>query len=211
MKKTHKEILKYQSEEVRLPTAGRTEMRTRRDTNRKRLKTGLANNGSPLPVGCRTQGSYAMHTMVQDEYNEFDIDDGVYFEAGDLVGPRGAPMSPLQVRQMVWDALQDDRFSHPPELKKNCVRVKYSEGYHVDVPAYRRSKTTDVWSGKVAYSYELASSNWRESDPKAVTKWFDETNAALSPSTEGEGQFRRIVRLLKMFAKSRDSWRGKKR
>ena len=38
---------------------------------------------------------------------------------------------------MVCDALRDDKFSKQPEILGNCVRVYYSEGYHVDVPSFR--------------------------------------------------------------------------
>lgn len=148
-----------------------------------------------------------MKTMVQDPNCDYDIDDGVYFKAAELKGAQGAEKSALQVRQMVCAALQDDKFATQPDVRKNCVRVYYEAGYHVDVPAYRRTETKDSW-GTVTYSYELASSIWRASDPRSVTKWFDQRNKDLSPDT-GDGQFRRTVRLLKAFARSRDTWKGK--
>jgi hypothetical protein len=208
MKACHTQIAAYHNDAVRLPSTERTTMRERRNSNRDRLKKGLERDGRAKPVGCHTQGSYAMHTMVQDENSDYDIDDGVYFEAADLFGERGAPMTSLQVRQMVCAALSDNRFAEKPEVQKNCVRVQYAAGYHVDVPAYRRTKTTDIWTNKTVYTYELASSSWKASDPKSVTAWFRDTNTNLSSSNDGEGQFRRIVRLLKMFARSRVSWKG---
>jgi hypothetical protein len=109
---------------------------------------------------------------------------------------------------MVCAALQNDTFKVAPEVRKNCVRVVYNEGYHVDVPSYRRLEHKDAWSGETSYSFELASSDWKVSDPREVTRWFKKTNNELSPN-DGEGQFRRIVRCLKMFSKSRQSWKGK--
>jgi hypothetical protein len=155
------ELLGYQNAEVNLPSTERTNMRKRRDSNRARLKKGLADAGKPAPIGQHTQGSYAMHTMVQDENTDYDIDDGVYFRKDKLVGPNGGELSALSVRQMVCDALQDDRFNKPPEVLKNCVRIYYNEGFHVDVPSYRRIESTDPWTGKAVYSYELASSTGR--------------------------------------------------
>ena len=209
MRRCHTEIRRFQNNEVRLSNDERKNMRARRDSNRRRLKAGLARDEAPKPVGCHTQGSYAMHTMVQDGALDYDIDDGIYFEADKLVGPRGAPMSALDVRQMVCDALQDNRFNDAPELRKNCVRIYYTEGFHVDVPAYRRSAAQNAWTGKTEYAYELASAQWKASDPRAVTKWFHDTNTQLSPNLDDEGQFRRIVRLLKVFARSRETWKGK--
>lgn len=208
MKNTHMQIKRYHDVAVALGSSERGEMKSRRNTNRERLKNGLANAGNPKPVGCHTQGSYAMHTMIQDSSCDYDIDDGVYFKAEELVGSHGAELTPLAVRKMVCDALQDDKFSNPPETLKNCVRVYYNQGYHVDVPAYRRFEKVNAWNGKTEYFYELASSSWKASDPKAVTDWFRKTNNDLSPDV-GIGQFRRIVRCIKMFSKSRSSWKGK--
>nr|WP_229802592.1 hypothetical protein [Halioglobus pacificus] len=152
-----------------------------------------------------------MKTMVQDTNNDYDIDDGVYFDANKLYGPKGGELSPLQVRQMVCDALQTSpQFKTPPAVLKNCVRVYYSEGHHIDVPAYRVVTVEDAWTGQPTTHYELASSSWKRSDPREVTHWFAAINQDLSPDSpkNNGGQFRRIVRLLKKFAKSRDSWRA---
>jgi hypothetical protein len=111
---------------------------------------------------------------------------------------------------MICDALQDERFNTPPKLKNNCVRVFYNEGYHIDVPAYRRIEVQDAWTGKIEYSYELASVDWRNSDPREVTRWFSRENSRLSPNkdADNDGQFRRIVRLAKAFARSHSSWKA---
>jgi hypothetical protein len=55
---------------------------------------------------------------------------------------------------------------------------------------------------------ELASVEWRESNPKAVTEWFDALVKSQSPQDEDgtRQQMRRQVRLLKRFARSRESW-----
>lgn len=55
--------------------------------------------------------------------------------------------------------------------------------------------------------YELASTDWKLSDARAVTDWFLEANKNQSPDIDSGGQLRRIVRFLKMFARSRPSWR----
>lgn len=206
---TSLEVSGFHAEEVALPSTERTAMRGRRDANRTRLKNGLAKAEKPAPIGQHTQGSYAMHTMVQDAGTDYDIDDGVYFRKDRLVGAQGGEMSALAVRQMICDALQDDRFNKAPTVLKNCVRVFYNEGFHVDVPAYRRLESEDPWTGQKSYSYELASSDWKASDAKAVTKWFKARNEAHSfDFDDNEGQFCRVVRLLKAFARSRSSWKS---
>ena len=149
-----------------------------------------------------------MKTMVQDENRDYDIDDGVYFDKEDLVGARGAEMTALQARQMVCDAIDDGSFATPPEVRKNCVRVYYQAGYHVDLPVYRRTVTKN-WRGEEEVTYELASSSWKRSDARDVTNWFELQNTNQSPDTGNGHQLRRVTRVSKNFARSRVSWRGR--
>src|SRR5689334_17801750 len=167
------DVLAYHDEEVTLPQSDRSAMRNRRNANRDRLKKGLKDAKKPMPIEFKAQGSYAMLTMTQHPENDYDIDDGVYFEATDLVGPKGGEMSPLEARQMVRDAVDDGSFKTKPEVRKNCVRVVYDAGYHVDIPVYRRVVTKDAF-GKETVHYELASSEGKRSDARDVTEWFEE-------------------------------------
>lgn len=144
-----------------------------------------------------------MLTMVQDPDNDYDIDDGVYFLQADLKKKDGKDMTPTEAKQMVCDALQDDRFNKKPQVRKSCVRVFYEEGYHVDLPVYR-IRTSDG-------TYELATDDgWTESRAADVEDWFNITNKSRSPDigTNG-GQFRRMVRDNKKFARSRPDWKDK--
>ena len=202
------DVLAYHDEEVTLPQAEQTNMRERRKANRERLKRGLKNSDKPQPREFASQGSYAMKTMVQDENKNYDIDDGVYFDKAALVGERGADMTALQARQMVRNGLDDGSFNTPPEVRKNCVRVQYEEGYHVDVPVYRRVITEDAF-GKESEHYELASSDWKRSDARDVSKWFDDENMQQSPDTANGRQLRRVVREIKKYTRSRTSWSGR--
>lgn len=170
-----------------------------------RVVKGLQNNGKPSPSEEPVlQGSFGMHTVVQphpsNPKEHYDIDLGIVFARDDLVGDRGGRMSPLDVRKMVLDALGDDaRFTSKPELKTNCVRVHYSD-HHVDIPSYRHADNdTDA-------PYELASNDWKSSNPRAVTKWFNNAVTAMSPDDSNAQQLRRIVRLLKYYSRSRTSW-----
>lgn len=212
MRNCNEQIGKYNQSEVKMNDAGREDIFGKAKANRKRLRAGLVRDQRPIPVGSRTQGSYAMRTMIHDPTGDYDIDDGVYFKKEDLVGERGAEMSALAVRQMVCAALQDDKFAKAPEARTNCVRVYYQQGHHVDVPAYRRVQKTDPITGTTSDEYELASADWKASDALTVTKWFRDQNKALSSDATANGnngQFVRIVRLTKSFARSRPNWNGK--
>lgn len=185
------EIQKFHDEEVTLPEEVRKKLRKHRKANQDRLTARLKENEDPVPFDFVQQGSYAMHIMTQHPDNDYDIDDGALFRRDDL----GKSKSPQSAKQMVCDALQDDRFDKQPEIHTNCVRVYYVEGHHVDIPVYR---TKEDGSG-----YELASTEWKHSDPEGVTKWFKTSTKAKS---DDGVQMRQLVRLLKKFSKSRDSW-----
>lgn len=199
------DLLAYHDDQVTLPQAERTNMRERRDANRERLKKGLKDKGKPTPREFASQGSYAMKTMTQHPAKDYDIDDGVYFDKAVLVGERGAEMTALQARQMVRNALDDGSFKTPPEVRKNCVRVYYFAGYCVDVPVYRRVTTKDIF-GNESYHHELASSDWKRSDARDVSKWFEDENTKQSPDIVNGRQLRRVVREIKKYARSRESW-----
>lgn len=197
-----RDVRAYHDKDVTLPKTEQDVMRDRRNSNRTRLRNGLAAAGKPAPLEFVSQGSYAMKTMVRDPQNDYDIDDGVYFTKEDLVGDRGAEMTPLQARHMVRDAVDDGKFNRAPEVRANCVRVFYEKGYHVDLPVYRRVTTSAA--GGDEYHYELAaSSGWKRSDARDVSDWYEDERAA---STDGN-QLRRVNRVLKKYARSRYSWR----
>jgi hypothetical protein len=201
------DVLAHHDEEVTLPLAERTAMRERRDANRDRLKNGLKDAKKPAPREFVSQGSYAMKTMTQHPENDYDIDDGVYFEMSVLVGERGGGMSPLQAKKMVRDAIDDGSFKTAPEVHTNCVRIHYAAGYRVDLPVYRRVTTKTPW-GDESYHHELASSNWKRSDARDVTEWFEKENTNQSPDEDNGRQLRRLTRQIKKFSRSRESWKS---
>jgi len=198
-----KDVRAYHDQDVTLPKTEQDAMRDRRNSNRTRLRNGLAAAGKAAPLEFVKQGSYAMKTMVRSPENDYDIDDGVYFRKEDLVGERGANMTSLQARQMVRDAVDDGKFKRAPEVRPNCVRVFYEKGYHVDLPVYRRVVTSTVFGDEIHFEL-AASSGWKRSDARDVTGWYEDER---SKSADG-AQLRRINRDLKKYARSRNSWRG---
>ncbi len=197
-----REIKKFHEQEVRLGGPERDEMRQRRKENQDRLKAGLEREDKPLPKRHIKQGSYAMHTMVHQPDKDYDIDDGAVFCREELKGAQGGDMSARGARDMVRDALDDGSFKTPPETLKNCVRVYYEAGYHVDVPVYREFEDD---SGRTVL--EIASSDWRKSDPTDLTTWFNNAVVAKSPDSVNGRQMRREVCLVKKFARSRKGWK----
>lgn len=198
----NKQIGGYHRDEVNLPDKIREKLRGHRSANQDRIIRNIREGVTVTKSSFVKQGSYAMWTTIQHSANDYDIDDGLIMKRDELVGERGAEMSALQVRQMVLEAVKDDKFNKQPEYLKNCVRVFYQEGHHVDIPCYR---TYENDAGKVVV--ELASSDWKASNPEEINRWFFTRVSDLKNIRDGHGlQFRRMIRLLKRFTRSRESW-----
>ncbi|MHB8920356.1 MAG: cyclic GMP-AMP synthase DncV-like nucleotidyltransferase [Halothiobacillus sp.] len=205
----HNVMKRFHAEEVTLSRQQQGEMRDRRNSGRTRLVNGLKKLGHPSFQELASQGSYAMRTMTQDQENEYDIDDGVYFPNDDLMNEEGRPISPESARELVCDALkQDNRLGKPAEVKPNCVRQEYPSGYHIDLPVYRIIQIQDGQKDQTPM-YELASGDeWVESDARAVTRWFNGIVGELNEGEEDGSQMRRVTKLTKKFARRMD-WKSK--
>ncbi|WP_296240896.1 MULTISPECIES: cyclic GMP-AMP synthase DncV-like nucleotidyltransferase [unclassified Psychrobacter] len=84
-----KEFKKFYNNHVKLPDQEKNILRDKRDKNIKRLKNGLEkynneNNTSYKIAESRTQGSMAMHTIVQNDRKDYDIDVAIVFESDNL-------------------------------------------------------------------------------------------------------------------------------
>jgi len=190
----------FYSSYVVLPQTDQDDLHHKKNLNVQRLKDGLKeynteNRTSYTVVDNCVQGSVAMSTVVQNENSDYDIDVAIVFNKTAL-GNLGA----LATRKMVANALsrKTKQFNADPEVKTSCVRVQYADGYHIDFAVYRRE--WDAWDQ--CYKYEHAGSDWSERELKGLTDWFKIQN------DESDGKLRKVVRLSKMFCKSRDSWKN---
>jgi len=151
----------------------------------------------------------ANDTIIQTTfvYDEYDIDDGLLLNRDELFDEDGNELSPEEVREHLFQALKDKRFTKQPKQVHNCVRVFYKEDdeerHHVDFPVYRKFLDDD---GNVIQ--ELAGGDgWMCSDPTQVNSWFLDEVKRLNQLSDGWGtQFRRLVQLMKRFARSRNHW-----
>ena len=204
----HDRLNEFYKDYVRLSTDERKKLAGYRDTNLDRLKSGLDKLGEEHNKTYayyeyyRNQGSYAMFTLNQHPDNEYDIDIAIVFKKDDL------PSSALGARQRIADAFNKvaGHFSQDPEARPNAVTVWYAEGYHIDFAVYRTYE--DAFGGII---HEHAGPDWTERDPMGVTNWFNDSVKSSSPpkeygATVDDYQMRRMVQLLKAFAKSRSSW-----
>lgn len=197
----------FYHEIVRLKPEDRDKLREYKKLNIDRLNSGIDkineedSKSYPHPIIIE-QGSIPMHTANRHEDNDYDIDVALIFPKDEL------PSSALDSRKLVEKALKKNtgNFSRQPEARTNSVTVWYSEGYHVDFAIYRSSE--NFWGNEF---HEHAGPDWTERDAKAINVWFGDCVKNLSPSkdygaTVEDGQFRKIVRLVKKFARSREGW-----
>jgi len=196
-----KEMMEFLQEKVRLSQKEKDNLKDYREKNLTRLTNGLKKNSEPAYHKAINQGSYAMHTINQHPDKDYDIDVGIIFKRDDLKGSNRTDKTSLNVRKMVCKAMQDEKFKKQPEVLKNCVRVYYKEGHHVDMPVYRIYEDDN---GNTLQ--ELASSDWKESDPESITNWYN--NAVIEQSLDSNNgrQMRRVTRLTKKWSNSRSSW-----
>ncbi|WNG28439.1 hypothetical protein F0U62_33890 [Cystobacter fuscus] len=149
------------------------------------------------------QGSYAMDLLIQQPNDDYDLDEGLIFDADKI------PESALDARKRVLEAILKigGNFSKDPEVRTNAVTVWYAEGHHVDLAVYRRR--LDTRGNEVI---EHASADWQARSPRAVQEWFaqelkaKEPGGLFTPRTVPACQLRRVVRLIKAFSRSRPSW-----
>ncbi len=185
---------------VVLSQPGQDELHKKKDLNIQRLKDGLkeynVENGTSYSiVETCVQGSVAMSTVVQNQENDYDIDVAIVFDKF-VLGEKGAQST----RNMVANALKrkTKQFNAEPEVKTSCVRVRYADGYHIDFAVYRRH-----WDyQEKRYRYEHAGDDWTERELRGLTDWFKKQN------DNSEGKLRKVIRLSKMFCRSREEWKN---
>lgn len=185
---------------VVLSQEAQSNLYNKKELNIQRLKDGLKeyneeNKTSYSIKETCVQGSVAMSTVVQNEDDDYDIDVAIVFDKSEL-GDKGAQAT----RNMVADALKrrTKQFNTEPEVKTSCVRVNYVDGYHVDFAIYRReyNEWNDSWA------YEHAGADWTERELNGLSEWF------ITQNSNSGGKLRKILRLSKMFCKSRKSWKN---
>lgn len=198
---------KFHDSHVKLSEEEKSKLREFKELNLNRLKEGLSDYNEEKSTNIKVthvyeQGSVAMSTLTQNEHDDYDIDIAVCFNETDL------PSDPEEARVIIEDALRRKcfNFSKRPTARTNAVTVWYKEGYHIDFAVNRFSKK---WG--FIDTYEHAGKEWVERNPTEIKNWFIDTVSEKSPdenngATVRLGQMRRIVRLLKMFARSRLSW-----
>lgn len=156
-----------------------------------RVQDHLRKNDHPVCTEY-IQGSYKMKVgILALEGSEYDIDVGLRFSFNDQ------KYTPETVRGWVYEAVKDH--TEDVQEKGPCIRVTYSDGYHVDLVCYA------WWDDEFgAEQHRLAhkSSGWRPANPPKLVQYVRDARRPFEGTEDGStqtDQFRRVVRYLKRW------------
>lgn len=175
-------FLKFISE-ITIKTECSKNLKRGRDAIKREIDNYFSNK---LKVGMPDfylQGSYSLKTMIEplNPKDEYDLDDGIYLKHtdDDISKP-----TTEKVSNWIFEAVEGHTKKNP-ENKKNCVRVIYAEGYHIDLAIYRKI------NGEY-YLARLGEDQWVPSDARAFNNWFYER-------LERNEQMRSCIKYLKAW------------
>ena len=138
------------------------------------------------------QGSYKVGTGIRMiEKLEYDIDVGLRFAFN------STEHAPETVRSWVFEAV--DGHTKSVEEMGPCIRVNYSDNYHVDLVCYACwNDSNDVKQYRLAHK----TNGWRPADPPAMLEIVRTAREKFKGTEDGEtttDQLRRVVRYLKRW------------
>lgn len=157
-----------------------TSMRTSKDNLKDKIVSYFQKNHSDYTPEFYIQGSYKMGTSIRTKDDECDLDLGVYIK------PK-PDVTSATLQQWVFDAV-DGATTATPSKKNKCIRVKYSAGYHIDLPVYRKDKTGDEIP-----ELAIKSMGFEKSDARGIVEWFN-------GKKKDNVQLVRLIKYLKAWA-----------
>ena len=213
MTNTH-HIFQHFNGAIKLTDEKRELLKGVRDSLRARMKANFsaipAEERRQLELYFQTQGSFIMDTIIKPILEDFDLDDGVYFQG---TQSRDQRPEPKVFHDWVLNAVNGHPDYEKVTDKATCVRVKYKEGFHIDLPIYY----ADGYD-----SPDLAEKTkwWLLSNPVEFIAWFEEKTKSgfqkafiyeslkyrepyeqwLTDIRKTDCQLRRLVRYIKAWA-----------
>jgi len=208
------QLFKHYNNAIRLTDEKRATLIQVRDSLRKRMQTNYllipAADRKQIEMYFQSQGSFVMDTIIKPDKDDFDLDDGVYFQGGLSVDERPLPQV---FHDWVIRAVDKDNDYEQVKDKPTCVRVQYKLGFHIDIPIYYADNFD---------SPDLAETNkgWLLSNPVEFIAWFEEKTKSgfqkafiyealkyaepyekwLTDVRKTDCQLRRLVRYMKAWA-----------
>lgn len=208
------QLFQHYNNAIKLTDAKRETLLQVRDSLRKRMQKNYllipVDDRKQIEMYFQSQGSFVMDTIIKPDKDDFDLDDGVYFQGSLSQNERPKPQI---FHDWVIRAVDKDNDYEQVKDKATCVRVQYKLGFHIDIPIY--------YAGNFD-SPDLAETNkgWLLSNPVEFIAWFEEKTKSgfqkaylyealkyaepyekwLSDIRKKDCQLRRLVRYMKAWA-----------
>jgi hypothetical protein len=204
---------------IRLSDKDRETLKIARNSLRIRISDGFGKlsegDRKTHSLEFQSQGSFIMDTIIKPEIDDFDLDDGVYFQGG---LPEQKRSETKVFHELIYKAIDKNHDIEEIIDKPTCIRVKYYKkngedlGFHIDIPIYYAENLSTP---------ELADTKkgWIISNPVEFIAWFEEKAKSgfekafilenrmfseyekwLTDIRKQDVQLRRIVRYLKAWA-----------
>jgi hypothetical protein len=207
-------LFKTFNQSIKLDDNSRNLLKNTRDALRQHIKLEFSKTHTDYVPIFQTQGSFVMDTIIRPTDDDFDLDDGTYFN---FRKNNGEVPTAQDVRKWISDVIGDRGNIID---KSTCIRVEFKEeGFHIDLPIYHADNFKEPF---LAHKKD----GWLESGPVEFIEWFEkkveeestfqkaflfegfglekEYTEWLSDIRKKDAQLRRIVRYLK-------SWGDEKR
>jgi len=178
----NKEFAKF-LENIQLVKTKIEHLRTSRDALRERIKTYYKEKGKNIPEFLG-QGSFKVHTCINQSDEDYDIDDGVYLQH--LPENKDDWPKTETLHAEIKEAVKDHT-DQPLDDKTACVRVQFKKEYHVDLAIYGEFE-------EKIYLARKGDEQWEENSPRLFTEWVSN-----KIKSKGE-QLRNVIKYIKKWA-----------
>ncbi len=208
------ELFQHYNRAIKLTDDKRATLIGTRDSLRKRMKINYlkisVEERKTVSLEFQTQGSFIMDTIIKPLNDDFDLDDGVYFQG--IIPGTNRP-APQIFHNWVIRAIDKDNDYEDVKDKITCVRVQYKQGFHIDIPIYYADNYASPYLAETV-------KGWLLSNPVEFIAWFEEKTESgfqkaflyeslkyaepyekwLTDIRKKDCQLRRLVRYMKAWA-----------
>ncbi len=145
---------------------------------------------APLIRSVTPQGSIALQTAIRPPENgHFDVDVVLVMDVRRLPLAEIAPRPVLE--HVIRGLSQHKWYADRLELRARCVRVRYEEGFHVDLVPAHADQPYEA-TGAPIY-IPTADDRWELTHPAGFVRWFRNANR------QSGGRLRQVVLLMKRW------------
>lgn len=214
------ELFTHFNELIKLSDKDRETLKIARNSLRERISKGYLKlpeeDRKTHTIEFQSQGSFIMDTIIKPDKDDFDLDDGVYFQGG---LPEQKRAETQAFHDLIIKAIDKGNDIEEITDKPTCVRVKYYKkngedlGFHIDIPSYyaenlETPELADTKNGWVvsnpvefiAWFEEKAKSGFNKAFIYESLKYAEPYEKWLSDVRKKDTQLRKIVRYLKAWA-----------